>query len=110
MRKVSWADLPRIINAEASRIVERRTKLMFADIVSSWPVKSGKSKAGWKVRGYKPGGWAIVNFVRSPDGYDYVADLWAGLPRGSSQLPNGGDPILLRHTIMLKKDLKGMVL
>ena len=110
MVKVTWAQLPKIIATEASEIVETRTRKLYADVVSSWPVKTGKSKAGWKVRGYKAGGWAIVNFVKSPDGYNYVADLWAGLPKGSAQLPNGGDPILAGHMIALKRDLSRMKL
>jgi len=110
MVKVSWAQLPSVINLAASRIVEKRTRKLYAEIVSVWPVKTGKSKAGWKVRGYKAGGWAIVNFVKGPEGYNYVADLWYGLPKGSSQLPNGGYPVLARHLHLLKSELRGMKL
>lgn len=110
MVKVSWNQLPKIITNEVSKVVEKRTQKLYLDIVNVWPVKTGKSKAGWKVRQYKPGGWAIVNFVKGPQGYNYVADLWAGLPKGSAQLPNGGYPVMARHLILLKKDLEGVKL
>ena len=108
MEKVTWQGLPRKIDKATSKIVESQTKVLYSDIVRAWPVKSGKSKAGWRVRDYVSGHYAVVNFVRSPEGYNYVADLWIGLPVGSDQLPNGGDPILARNIIQLRSRLGGM--
>ncbi len=110
MKKVTWDMLPSIIAGETQKIVEHHTKLLYMDIVSVWPVKSGKSKASWRVRKYVSGHYAVVNFARAKGGYNYVADLWIGEPVGSSQLPNGGDPILKRHHHMLTNDLEGMTL
>jgi len=110
MVKVSWNQLPSVINKAASKIVEKRTAKLYRDVVQVWPVKTGRSKAGWKMRSYDDGSWTIVNFVKAPEGYNYVPDLWAGLPLGSSQLPNGGYPIFARHMIALRRDLDRMKL
>ncbi len=110
MKKVSWEALPRIIGGKTSAIVKEQTIHLKNDLVAAWPVKSGRSRAGWKVRTYKTGHYAVVNFVKSPKGYNYVADLWEGTPRGSEQLPNGGDPILYRNALELRKRLDRMKL
>ena len=110
MKKVSWEALPGIITTEVSEVLEKTTRELSQDIKAAWPVASGRSKAGWKVRRYKSGNFAVVNFVKAPGGYNYVADLWEGMPKGSSQLPNGGDPILRRHQIRLRREFEGLTL
>jgi len=111
MTKVSWEGLPRRIGTATSKIVKARTVKLTTNIKAVWPVKSGRSKAGWKMRSYKTGHYTVVNFVKSPKArYNYVADLWVGSPVGSDQLPNGGDPILKAHAILLKRDLGRMKL
>ena len=94
------------LSVHARRVLSTSTKLLKDDIVRSWPVKTGRSKAGWKIRAnqYSP---AVVNNVRNPiTGANYVDDLWRGLPWGSDQLPLGGDPIFLKHSAMYIQALK----
>ncbi len=109
MKKITWGQLPKLIDQKAKMVVQKRTHALRAEIVAVWPVKSGRSKAGWKIRGNQHG-YSIVNNVKSPEGYDYVPNLWIGLPVGSAQLPNGGDPIYQRHARLLMKDFKRMKL
>jgi len=88
------------------RVLSARSKLMKDDIVASWPVKTGRSKAGWKIRSNQYSA-SVVNNVRNPiTGANYVDDLWRGLPWGSSQLPLGGDPIFAKHAYLFLRDLK----
>ena len=107
MKKVKFNQLQGVIEVAARRVIKKRTYLLKDDIVKAWPVKSGRSKDGWKVHGHRAG-WTISNHVVSPEGHDYVPNLWIGLPLGSRQLPNGGDPIVQRQLRLLRRDLKGM--
>jgi len=87
-------------------VLSKRTKLMKDDIVNAWPVKTGRSKAGWRIRANQYSS-AVVNKVRNPiTGVAYVDDLWRGLPWGSDQLPLGGDPIFAKHAALFINDLK----
>ena len=110
MTKVTWEQLPKIIEAAASKVIEEQTNQLKADVVAAWPVATGASQRGWQIREYKSGSFALVNFVSGDNGYNYVRDLWRGLPFGSKQLPNGGDPILQRNLRELQGKLEGMVL
>ena len=105
--KVRFDQVFGIIEKSAKAVIKKRTYALKEDIVRAWPVKSGRSKAGWKVWAHRAG-WTISNHVVSPEGHDYVPNLWVGLPLGSRQLPNGGDPIVQRHVKLLRKGLKGM--
>ncbi len=109
MKTITWGQLPKVVEQATMKIVRKRSQLLKADLVAAWPVKSGASRAGWKVIGNQHSS-AVVNRVVSPEGYDYVPNLWRGLPLGSRQLPNGGDPIVRRHAKALKRDLKDMQL
>ena len=109
MKKITWEQLPGVVAVSTMKIMRKRSRLLKNDLVAVWPVRSGASRAGWKVIGNQYSS-AVINRVISPEGYDYVPNLWMGLPLGSKQLPNGGDPILRRHAKALKKDLKRMVL
>ncbi len=105
--KVRFDQVFGIIDAATKQVIKDRTYKLKNEIVAIWPVKSGRSKAGWKIRGNQYG-WSVVNNVKSPEGYDYVPNLWFGLPLGSPKLPNGGDPVFQRHMLLLEKDLKRM--
>jgi len=105
--KVKFEELQGIIVKATKKVIKKRTYKLKDDIVAAWPVKSGASKAGWKVWGHRAG-WTISNHVVSPEGHDYVPNLWVGLPLGSRQLPNGGDPIVQRQLRLLRNDLRGM--
>ncbi len=107
--KVKFSQLFGIIDKATKEVLKETTYALKDDIVASWPVKSGRSKAGWKVWGHRSG-WTISNHVKSPEGYDYVPQLWEGLPGGSRQLPHGGDPIYQKHLLILEKNLEEMVL
>jgi hypothetical protein len=104
MKKITWEQLPKTVQLAMMPVLRKRSKLLKTDIVAAWPVKSGRSKAGWKLRGNQYSS-SVVNHVVSPEGYDYVPRLWEGLPLGSRQLPNGGDPIVRRHYALLLKDI-----
>ena len=107
--KVTFEQAPKHIDAAARKVIKHHVYRLRDDIVHAWPIKSGRSKAGWKVHGHRSG-HTIANHVVSPKGYDYVPQLWVGLPLGSKQLPNGGDPIVQRRWKLLRKDLKRMKL
>ena len=107
MKKVKWENLPSVINKATMVVVRKRSHLLKEDLKAAWPVKSGRSRAGWKVQGNQYSS-SVVNRVVSPEGHDYVPRLWEGLPLGSRQMPNGGDPIVQRNARALEKELKGM--
>lgn len=71
------------------------------DIQAAWPVKTGASRAAWEVE-KQPTGWAVTNDL------DYSALLWEGLPRGSRQMPYGGDPIYQSWLPTLKKNIENI--
>ena len=105
--QVKWEDMFYLISAPAKEIVRKHTYGLKDDIQKVWPVKTGKSKAGWKVAGH-PAGWTVYNTVKNPvTGYAYVPDLWRGK---SDQLPFGGDPIVRMRRLMLITDLKHLQL
>lgn len=105
MKKVRWEDLFGITDRAVKEVIKKHSYALKEDIQAAWPVKTGKSKAGWRVYGHRYG-WTVSNNVVSPEGHDYVPNLWLGMPIGSPQLPNGGDPIVQRRRVLLEKDLK----
>lgn len=101
---VKFSSLQNVIVKSASRVIKKHAGYLRDDLKSEWPVKTGASRAGWRV--VKKGhGYAVRNNVKSPEGYDYVPGLWYGR---SSQMPLGGDPILARNNFRLMKALRGM--
>ncbi len=103
--KVRFEDLFGIIDKAARKVIKERMYLLKDDVVNAWPVKSGRSKMGWSVYAHRSG-WTLSNAVKSPEGFDYVPQLWIGMPVGSRQMPLGGDPILQMHHELLKAELK----
>ncbi len=96
----------KVIDLHIRKVLSSRTQALKADIVAAWPVKSGRSKAGWRIQANQYS-WSVVNSVSNPEtGEEYVDDLWKGLPWGSSQMPLGGDPIVRKHSILFIRDLK----
>lgn len=109
MKRVPFSRLSKTIEATFDKIIKKSTVDLKDDIVSNWPVKTGRSKRGWAISvqaQFDGKHYIIYNPVRGENNYPYVRDLWRGLPAGSKQLPNGGDPIVARHIHKLSLDLK----
>jgi len=101
--KVTWDQLFGIIEKDVKAVIQEQARELKFDVQEAWPVKTGRSKAGWKLGGNQYG-YFIFNKVKNPEtGFDYVPLLWYG---SSSQMPQGGDPIVRRRTIILLQELK----
>ena len=101
---IAFSELFGVIKKAAKEVIRENTYELKEDIQRVWPVKTGASKAGWKVAGHARG-WTVYNHVVSPEGFDYVPALWNG---SSQQLPLGGDPIVQRRRLLLLKSLRKM--
>ncbi len=100
-RKVTWDQLNASITEGLDQAVHDSMDELKADIQEVWPIDTGASKAAWKVE-EQPSGWAVTNNL------DYSAFLWEGLPRGSKQLPYGGDPIFQSWLSTLRKNIENI--
>lgn len=101
--KLSWDQLTPHLKKKASDIVERNAMQFFRDIVRVWPVDTGRSRAAWKIEEIATARWLVSNNV------NYSQYLWVGLPVGSKQLPNGGQPILNATVRKLERELRELV-
>lgn len=95
---VKWDNLFGVIENNVKEVIREEIFNLRDDIRAVWPVKTGRSKMGWRIRGNRYG-WSIVNPTVNPKtGYHYIPFLWSG---GSPQLPLGGDPIVRARSIIL---------
>lgn len=101
---VRFEDASRAIQRSANKVLKKHAVYLKEDLKAAWPVKTGASKAGWRVQN-RGAGYAVTNNVKSPSGFDYVTKLWHG---SSSQMPLGGDPIVQRRRIIVLRALRKM--
>ena len=105
--KLSFTRMGGNIVKSARLVFSKIAKEFKLDLQSQWPVKSGASRAGWKIKANQHG-WAVSNNVVNPiTGEHYVPKLWVGTPVGSRQLPRGGDPIFRQYAAKLQIALAG---
>jgi hypothetical protein len=103
--KVTWNSLYGIIDADVKEVIRKNMQALKSDIRAAWPVKTGRSKINWIIRGNQHG-WSLANPTVNPStGYHYIPFLWYG---GSQQLPLGGDPIVRARSKILLNDLKNI--
>jgi len=98
---IKWDNLSGVIEDNIKEVIREETFNLRDDIKAVWPVKTGRSKMNWYIRGNRYG-WSIVNPTINPKtGFHYIPFLWFG---GSKQLPLGGDPIVrARAAILLSR-------
>ncbi len=88
---MTWAQLEAKITSEVDRAIKDSIGELQVNIKSEAPVKSGKSRAGYRMV-QTPGGWAMMNNVTGANGAQYIPKLWFGW---SQQLPQGHWPTVL---------------
>lgn len=91
------------ISDRADKIVAKSATKFYTKIVKAWPVDTGASRQAWQISQKAEGEWEVSNNVR------YSVYLWEGLPRGSSQMPTGGNPILESVKLDLQQDLRNIL-
>jgi len=102
-QRVTWKGLNYIIENDIKNIIKDNTHELKNDLRQAWPVATGRSRAGWHVRGNQYT-WSVANNVTNPDtGFYYIAPLWYG---SSQQMPQGGDPIVRRRALLLRNELR----
>ncbi len=99
--EMTWDQLSSSIERSIDQAVHDSMVELKTDIQAAWPVATGRSRAAWKVE-EQPTGWAVTNHI------DYSGYLWEGLPRGSKQMPYGGDPIYQSWLPTLKRNIENI--
>ena len=93
-----------LIKENFNEVLDEQTKNLQTDLKAAWPVDTGRSRAGWKQQPTLDG-YSVTNDITTPDGYDYVGDLWMG---SSRQMPDGGDIIYQRWQYELREAINNI--
>jgi len=103
--KISMNRIGGKIMAATKPIFKKAAYDLRADLKAAWPVDTGRSRDGWKIRANQYD-WTVTNNTVNPvTKVPYIDKLWWGMPVGSPQMPMGGEPILRANAARLKINL-----
>ena len=101
---MTWEQAEASILASLDNVLDNSVTELTQNIKMEAPVDTGKSKAGYQ-KITVSNGYAMINQVFAPDGFNYVEQLWFGW---SQQLPQGHYPTLIKFKVKLMYDLETM--
>ncbi len=86
------------ILAKTTKALQKTAVHFYSSIVLAWPVKTGKSRAAWRITS-NGSTFTVSNNV------SYSGILWNGRVggQGSVQMPQGGAPILYASKLKFKE-------